>query len=153
VGLFVQDSWRLKKNLTLNYGLRWDRIVPWYEKYNQIATFAPGRLLQSESQSSKRGVVFQCRTFQRECTGNSGQRLTALFPWPRNGELRYRASQNLRLAESKSLQFRIEAFNVFNHAQFFGPQAVDGNISSSTFGQVVSAAAPRLLQASAKFIF
>ncbi len=43
VGLFAQDSWRLKKNLTLNYGLRWDRIEPWYEKYNQIATFAPGR--------------------------------------------------------------------------------------------------------------
>ena len=61
--------------------------------------------------------------------------------------------KNMRLAESKSLQFRIEAFNVFNHAQFFGPQAVDGNISSSTFGQVVSAAAPRLLQAGAKFIF
>jgi hypothetical protein len=31
------------KRLTLNYGLRWDRIEPWYEKYNQIATFAPGR--------------------------------------------------------------------------------------------------------------
>ena len=33
----------MTKNLTLNYGLRWDRIEPWYEKYNQIATFAPGR--------------------------------------------------------------------------------------------------------------
>ena len=33
----------MRKNLTLNYGLRWDRIEPWYEKYNQIATFAPGR--------------------------------------------------------------------------------------------------------------
>ena len=43
VGLYAQDSWRVKKNLTLNYGLRWDRIEPWYEKYNQIATFAPGR--------------------------------------------------------------------------------------------------------------
>ena len=42
VGLFAQDSWRLKHNLTLNYGLRWDRIEPWYEKYNQIATFVPG---------------------------------------------------------------------------------------------------------------
>ena len=29
-------------NLTLNYGLRWDRIAPWTEKYNQISTFVPG---------------------------------------------------------------------------------------------------------------
>jgi hypothetical protein len=61
--------------------------------------------------------------------------------------------KNLKLSESRSLQFRLEAFNVFNHAQFFGPQAVDGNISSGTFGQVVSAAAPRLVQLGAKFNF
>ena len=42
VGLFAQDSWHLRPNLTLNYGLRWDRIAPWTEKYNQISTFAPG---------------------------------------------------------------------------------------------------------------
>ena len=35
--------------------------------------------------------------------------------------------------------FRVEAFNVFNHAQFNGPSSVDGNIGSSTFGNVVSA--------------
>jgi hypothetical protein len=61
--------------------------------------------------------------------------------------------KNLRLSEARSLQFRLETFNVFNHAQFFGPQAVDGNISSGTFGQVVSAAAPRLVQLGVKFIF
>jgi hypothetical protein len=47
----------------------------------------------------------------------------------------------------------LEGFNVFNHAQFYGPASVDGNINSSTFGQVVSAAPPRLMQAAVKFVF
>ncbi|MGO8792868.1 MAG: hypothetical protein ACLQVL_36520 [Terriglobia bacterium] len=38
--------------------------------------------------------------------------------------------KKLRLTESKSLQFRAEAFNMANHAQFYGPAAVNGNISS-----------------------
>jgi hypothetical protein len=47
----------------------------------------------------------------------------------------------------------VEAFNVFNHAQFYGPAAVNGNISSANFGQVVSGAAPRLMQLATKFYF
>ena len=42
MGLYAQDSWRVTHNLTLNYGLRWDRIEPWYEKYNNNITFVPG---------------------------------------------------------------------------------------------------------------
>jgi hypothetical protein len=61
--------------------------------------------------------------------------------------------KRIRLTESKSFQLRLEAFNLFNHAQFFGPQAVDGNIDSSTFGGVISAAPPRLVQVGAKFNF
>ncbi len=42
-GLYAQDAWRLRSNLTVNYGLRWDRIEPWYEKNNGISTFEPGK--------------------------------------------------------------------------------------------------------------
>src|SRR6202034_1461390 len=42
IGLFAQDSWHALPNLTVNYGLRWDRIAPWSEKYNQISTFVAG---------------------------------------------------------------------------------------------------------------
>jgi len=57
------------------------------------------------------------------------------------------------LTESKSLELRIESFNVFNHAQFFGPEAVNGNPDSTNFGRIINANAPRQVQVAAKFYF
>jgi hypothetical protein len=52
-----------------------------------------------------------------------------------------------------TLQFRGEFFNVFNHAQFIN--GVNGNFNAGpgSFGTVTSAAAPRIGQLAAKFIF
>jgi len=40
---FYQDSWRATSNLTLNFGVRWDLMQYWSEKYNQIPTFNLGQ--------------------------------------------------------------------------------------------------------------
>jgi len=61
--------------------------------------------------------------------------------------------RSFQVSESKSLQFRLEAFNVFNHTQFFGPAAVNGDFSSGLFGKIVNTAPPRLMQAAIKFTF
>ena len=37
--LFAQDSFRIRGNITINYGLRWDYVTPWAEKYHQTTTF------------------------------------------------------------------------------------------------------------------
>jgi len=42
---------------------------------------------------------------------------------------------------------------VFNHAQFYGPSSVDGEINDPEFGHIVSAQAPRLIQLALKFYF
>jgi hypothetical protein len=59
----------------------------------------------------------------------------------------------LRISDSKSLEFRLEAFNAFNHAQFYGPASVDGEVNDPHFGEIVSAAAPRLVQLAMKLAF
>jgi hypothetical protein len=96
---------------------------------------------------------FNASLFSENALGTPGNASRRYFHGPGMENFDMALLKNLRLTESKSLQFRLEGFNVFNHAQFFGPQAVDGNISSSTFGQVVSAMPPRLVQLGAKFIF
>jgi hypothetical protein len=96
---------------------------------------------------------FNAALFGQNAPGTPGNASRRYFHGPGMENFDMALLKNARLTESKSMQFRIEAFNVFNHAQFFGPQAVDGNIGSATFGQVVNAAAPRLVQAGVKFIF
>jgi len=41
-GVFAEDSWRIRPNLTINYGLRWDYVRPWSEEHNQISTLIYG---------------------------------------------------------------------------------------------------------------
>jgi hypothetical protein len=64
--------------------------------------------------------------------------------------LDFGVSKNFRLAESATLQFRGEFFNILNRVNFGVP---NDDISSPTFGQVQSAAPPRQIQFALKLLF
>lgn len=89
-------------------------------------------------------AAFNTALFSLPTLGQIGTARRRLFYGPRISNFDLALKKDLRLSESKSLQFRLEAFNVFNHTQFYGPAAVNGNISSADFWQVVSAAPPAL---------
>jgi hypothetical protein len=62
-------------------------------------------------------------------------------------------SRSFLVTDNRALEFRAEAFNLFNRAQFFGASAVEGNLSSGSFGQAVSAMSPRLMQVALRYRF
>jgi len=109
--------------------------------------------LSLNSNPRKGQSYFNAALFSENALGTPGNASRRFFSGPGMVNFDMAILKNVRLTESKALQLRFEAFNVFNHAQFFGPQAVDGNIGSSTFGQIVNAAAPRLVQLGVKFTF
>ena len=96
---------------------------------------------------------FNIALFAPETLGQLGNAARRSFYGPGIENFDIEISKTVRIDESKSFDIRVEAFNVFNHAQFYGSAAVDGEINDPNFGRIVSAAAPRLLQAAVKFHF
>jgi hypothetical protein len=114
--------------------------------------YTPGPL-NLDSNPRNGHSYFNPALFSLQALGTPGNAKRRFFYGPGLDNYDLAFMKNVPFTESKSLQFRMEAFNMFNHAQFFGPSAVNGNINSSTFGQVVSAASPRLMQAAIKLVF
>ena len=96
---------------------------------------------------------FNTSLFSLQPLGQPGSAARRLFYGPGVENFDIALSKAVKWGETRSIQFRLETFNTFNHAQFFGPAAVNGAITSSAFGQVVAAAAPRLVQVGARLAF
>jgi len=96
---------------------------------------------------------FDTTVFSMNTLGTPGNAKRRFFYGPGADNYDIALAKSLTLADSKSLLFRIEGFNFLNHTQFNGPGAIDGNIGSSTSGNAINAAPPRILQGAIKFNF
>jgi hypothetical protein len=67
--LFAQDSWKIKPNLTLNYGLRWEFNQPIYDAGGRYQTFRPGQA----------DTVFKCNVGGDDCADPNSPS-AAFFP-------------------------------------------------------------------------
>jgi hypothetical protein len=96
---------------------------------------------------------FNPDVFSVQPLGTPGNSPRRFFYGPGAENFDMALSKKFALTESMGLMFRLEAFNVFNHAQFFGPLSVNATLGNSGFGQVVSAVPPRIVQVAVKFTF
>jgi hypothetical protein len=100
---------------------------------------------------------FNTSLFSPEAVGQLGNSSRRFFGGPGWNNFDLSLTKDVKLTESKSLQFRAEFFNAWNHAQFAsggiggGPQGLINN--TSTFGFVTGANAPRIGQVAMKFFF
>jgi len=79
--------------------------------------------------------------------GNAGRNIVR---GPGQSTLDLSAFKNFRLSEGWSAQFRLEAFNVANHANFGIPV---NDLVSPNFGRILEAGSPRVFQAGLKLLF
>jgi hypothetical protein len=98
-------------------------------------------------------AAFNTSLFAPETLGVLGNAARRMFHGPGIEDFDMQLSKTIHMTEVRTFDIRVEAFNVFNHAQFYGPSAVSGEINDPDFGHIVSAAAPRLIQVAMKFHF
>jgi len=97
--------------------------------------------------------AFNTSLFTRPALGTLGNARRRFFYGPGINNWDIALLKTVRITEPMTLELRLEAFNVFNHGQFFGPVAENGYLDSPNFGQIVTAAGPRIVQLGAKFYF
>ena len=112
--------------------------------------FTPGNLVINHRPGAS---AFNTALFGLPALGTLGNARRRFFYGPGEDSTDLALAKKTTLREGIGMEIRAEAFNVFNHGQFFGANAVNGNISSASFGQIQTASAPRLMQLAARFTF
>jgi len=92
-------------------------------------------------------TAYDCNNVPIFSFGNSGRNI---LRGPGRNNFDLSVGRTFKIAEAKTIEFRSEFFNAFNHAQFFNPDhfGFDAN-----FGQITQARDPRIIQFALKFYF
>ncbi len=115
-----------------------------------VPNFSGGKVL-ADTNPRHGNAYFNTSLFTNELVGQLGNSRRRFFHGPGLNNWNMALSKTTKITESKQLELRFEAFNVFNHAQFANPS---GEINSSSFGVVSSTIRdPRIMQLGAKFLF
>jgi hypothetical protein len=106
--------------------------------------------LQIQNPKSNGGFYLNPAQFSDPPLGNFASTPRSICCGPGENQWDITFSKKILFSESRYFQFRADIFNLFNKTQFVNP---DGNFSNPTFGQVLQARDPRLVQFALKFYF
>ena len=112
-----------------------------------------GKSLSIHTNPRRGQAVFDTSQLTLPALGTMGNARRRFFSGPGLEDVDATLTKTERFNDGSSMEFRAEAFNLFNHAQFFGAASVEGNISSGSFGTAVSAMPPRLMQMALRYRF
>jgi hypothetical protein len=123
-------------------------------RYLDLPDFT-GQPLKISSNPRANGLLyFNPGAFAGNATGTAGDVPRRYFSGPGMFNTDAVLRRNFQIRETNVLQLRLEVFNLFNHVQFFGPAAVNGDVDNKNlFGKVVNALPPRLVQLALKYTF
>jgi hypothetical protein len=117
-----------------------------------LPNYTPGNL-QINHNPRNGQPYFNTSLFTPNPLGTQGDSKRRFFYGPGINNFDIALHKITKITESKTLEFRFETFNTFNHAQFYPNGSVDANINRPTFGHVLKAAPPRIGQLALKLNF
>ena len=127
-----------------------------------VPNFSGGGKVLGDTNPRHGQPYFNTSLFSFENLGQFGNSRRRFFHGPGLNNWNMALLKSTKITESKELELRFEAFNLFNHAQFSNPTGlinsglpnfVNGVNQGGSFGIVSSARDPRILQLGAKFLF
>ena len=117
---------------------------------NDLADVLSTPSLTSGSQADKIRKWFSTESFRVNTPGTYGTAGRNILRGPGRFNVDFSAVKNFNIRENLRLQYRLELFNAFNHTSLNNP---DTSVTSSSFGQIVSAGDPRIIQMALRFGF
>lgn len=162
----VTDGWQMSGITTFQSGFPLDVVdssLPSLtdSSYQFYCTFGvacwdvpnvTGPVQYENPRTSANNMWFNPNAFASATLGTQGNAGRDILRGPGINNFDFAMMKETSFTENTRLELRFEFFNFFNHTQF-DPNGISTDINSGTFGQELSARAPRLIQLAGKFYF
>jgi hypothetical protein len=131
-GVYAQDTWKVTRRITLDYGLRWDLQTALTELHDRIAVFAP------EVRNPSAGSLPGGMAYAGNGPGRIGGQVTKTYPWafgPRLG-IAYQLAPNTVLRAGGGVTYSQTAgYNWISNTPIVGVGWNNLLFNSQSFGE------------------